>query len=464
MAARRAQILARSIPAIELLGATGTVRRQDRHADGNRMEVLGLWTEQAEFDGRQPASELPEALHGLLEYAVLASHRQAFDPMEQAITAAGTRWLANTEHLHRDWQLIDDYPLSRQLLAMSRVWLSPDHSAYLVAAKGAPEAIIDLCHLDAARSAAISAQVGIMAERGLRVIAVASATFAAPPLPDNQHVFEFGFLGLVALQDPIRPEVPPAVAQCHAAGMQVVMITGDHPATATAIATQAGIHGAVLSGSELASLDDQALSLRLQDCRVFCRIAPEQKLRLVQAFRQRGEIVAMTGDGVNDAPALKAAHIGVAMGARGTDVAREAAALVLLKDDFPRCCRRCAWPPPVRQSAQGHRVRRRRARAHCRPVLPARAVWLAAAADAGAHTVPAAGDRSGLRAGVRGGSHRGGRHAEPPRNPRLHRCSTAATCCAAACCKAARCCWCCCCAMPLRYAGWPKQVRAAPPS
>ncbi|MYN44834.1 HAD-IC family P-type ATPase [Pseudoduganella sp. FT93W] len=331
----RAQILARSIPAIELLGAT-TVLCVDKTGTltANRMEVLGLWTGQAEFDGRQPAGELPEALHGLLEYAVLASHRQAFDPMEQAITAAGTRWLANTEHLHRDWQLIDDYPLSRQLLAMSRVWQSPDHSAYLVAAKGAPEAIIDLCHLDAAHSAAISAQVGIMAERGLRVIAVASATFAAPPLPDNQHVFEFAFLGLVALQDPIRPEVPPAVAQCHAAGMQVVMITGDHPATATAIATQAGIHGGVLSGSELASLDDTALSLRLQDCRVFCRIAPEQKLRLVQAFRQRGEIVAMTGDGVNDAPALKAAHIGVAMGARGTDVAREAAALVLLKDDF----------------------------------------------------------------------------------------------------------------------------------
>lgn len=343
----RAQILARSIPAIELLGAT-TVLCVDKTGTltANRMQVLGLCDEQTSFDaGTQaatlndtpqdtPQNTLPEALHGLLEYAVLASHRQAFDPMEQAITAAGERWLANTEHLHRDWQLIDDYPLTRQLLAMSRVWQSPDGSAYLVAAKGAPEAIIDLCHLDPARSARIGAQVGEMAQQGLRVIAVASARFTEPVLPDHQHAFEFQFLGLVALQDPIRAEVPAAVAACHTAGMQVVMITGDHPATASAIARQAGIHGEVLTGSELAALDDAALAARLSAYRVFCRIAPEQKLRLVQAFRARGEIVAMTGDGVNDAPALKAAHIGVAMGARGTDVAREAAALVLLKDDF----------------------------------------------------------------------------------------------------------------------------------
>ena len=339
----RAQILARSIPAIELLGAT-TVLCVDKTGTltANRMQVLGLCDEQTSFDaGTQsatleetPHNGLPEALHGLLEYAVLASHRQAFDPMEQAIMAAGERWLANTEHLHRDWQLIDDYPLTRQLLAMSRVWQSPDGSAYLVAAKGAPEAIVDLCHLDPDRSARISAQVGDMAQQGLRVIAVASARFTEPVLPEHQHAFEFQFLGLVALQDPIRAEVPAAVTACHTAGMQVVMITGDHPATASAIARQAGIHGEVLSGSELAALDDAALATRLPAYRVFCRIAPEQKLRLVQAFRARGEIVAMTGDGVNDAPALKAAHIGVAMGARGTDVAREAAALVLLKDDF----------------------------------------------------------------------------------------------------------------------------------
>ena len=335
----RESILARSIPAIELLGAT-TVLCVDKTGTltANRMDVARLCSETSAHDCQgDPAAALQEELHGLLEYAVLASHRRAFDPMESAIGQTGARLLANTEHLHADWQLIDDYPLSRQMLAMSRVWQSPDRSEFLVAAKGAPEAIIDLCHLAPKRAAAIAAQVQAMANDGLRVIGVARATFAAPPLPDNQHVFDFEFLGLLGLHDPVRPEVPDAVAQCHAAGIRVVMITGDHPATALAIARQAGIAGvasAVMSGMDLAALDDTALRARLADTDVFCRIAPEQKLRLVQAFRSRGDIVAMTGDGVNDAPALKAANIGVAMGARGTDVAREAAALVLLKDDF----------------------------------------------------------------------------------------------------------------------------------
>ena len=334
----RESILARSIPAIELLGAT-TVLCVDKTGTltANRMDVARLCSETSAHDCQGNHAALQEELHGLLEYAVLASHRRAFDPMESAIGQTGARLLANTEHLHADWQLIDDYPLSRQMLAMSRVWQSPDRSEFLVAAKGAPEAIIDLCHLAPARAAAIVAQVQAMANDGLRVIGVARATFAAPPLPDNQHVFDFEFLGLLGLHDPVRPEVPDAVAQCHAAGIRVVMITGDHPATALAIARQAGIAGmasGVMSGMDLAALDDTALQARLADTDVFCRIAPEQKLRLVQAFRSRGDIVAMTGDGVNDAPALKAANIGVAMGARGTDVAREAAALVLLKDDF----------------------------------------------------------------------------------------------------------------------------------
>ncbi|OEZ63553.1 cation-translocating P-type ATPase [Duganella sp. HH105] len=335
----REQVLARSIPAIELLGAT-SVLCVDKTGTltVNRMEVSRLWSEQGDYLCLPPgAAALQEELHGLLEYAVLASHRRAFDPMEHAIGEAGARLLANTEHLHADWMLIDDYPLSRQMLAMSRVWRSPDQSAYLVAAKGAPEAIVDLCHMAPQRAAAIAAQVAALADSGLRVIGVARATFPASRLPDNQHDFDFEFLGLVALEDPVRPEVPQAVAQCHAAGMRVVMITGDHPATALAIARQAGIAdgaGTLLSGEELAAMDDAALRARLAGTTVYCRIAPEQKLRLVQALRSEGDIVAMTGDGVNDAPALKAASIGVAMGARGSDVAREAAALVLLKDDF----------------------------------------------------------------------------------------------------------------------------------
>ncbi len=141
---------------------------------------------------------------------------------------------------------------------------------------------------------------------------------------------------MIALADPVRPRVPQAIRVARRAGMRVAMITGDYPGTAEAVARQAGIDlaGGILSGPEIDALDDAALRQRLETTHVFARVAPEQKLRLVQAFKANGEIVAMTGDGVNDAPALKAAHIGIAMGGRGTDVAREASSLVLLDDDF----------------------------------------------------------------------------------------------------------------------------------
>ncbi|ALT78517.1 cation-translocating P-type ATPase [Paucibacter sp. KCTC 42545] len=335
----REQVLARSIPAVELLGAT-TVLCVDKTGTltANRMAVRRLWTPAASYDSAQAADKpLGEDLHEVLEFAVLASHRRAFDPMEAAIGAAGQRLLANTEHLHADWTLVDDYPLSPEMLAMSRVWQSPDLQARMIAAKGAPEAIVDLCHMDATRHAAVATQVALMASAGLRVLGVARASLAAAELPAEQHDFDFEFLGLIALEDPVRPEVPQAIAECKAAGIRVVMITGDHPATASSIARQAGLNtesGPPITGTELATLSEAELDRRLADTHIFCRVQPEQKLRLVQAFRARGEVVAMTGDGVNDAPALKAAHIGVAMGARGTDVAREAAALVLLNDDF----------------------------------------------------------------------------------------------------------------------------------
>jgi Ca2+-transporting ATPase len=334
----REKVLARSIPAVELLGAT-TVLCVDKTGTltENRMSVRRLWNASAGHDTAKAGSQvLDEQLHDVLEFAVLASHRRAFDPMETAIGDAGRRLLADTGHLHADWTLIDDYPLSREMLAMSRVWQSPDRHERMIAAKGAPEAIVDLCHLDAARHAGISRQVEALAGDGLRVLGVARASFAAAALPDDQHEFAFEFLGLIALEDPVRPDVPKAIAECHAAGIRVVMMTGDHPVTAISVARQVGlpVDGAVITGTELETLSDAALRARLADTHVFCRVRPEQKLRLVQAFRARGDVVAMTGDGVNDAPALKAADIGVAMGARGTDVAREAAALVLLNDDF----------------------------------------------------------------------------------------------------------------------------------
>ena len=203
-----------------------------------------MWSQAAAYDSLQAgAAPLQEELHALLEFAVLASHRRAFDPMETAIADAGQRLLAGTEHLHADWSLVEDYPLSSEMLAMSRVWQSPDRRERLISAKGAPEAIVDLCHLGAAQRAAIAAQVAAMAGEGLRVLGVARASFDAQTLPGNQHDFDFEFLGLLALEDPVRPEVPQAIAECRAAGIRVVMMTGDHPATALSVARQVGLGG-----------------------------------------------------------------------------------------------------------------------------------------------------------------------------------------------------------------------------
>ncbi|HEY6941868.1 HAD-IC family P-type ATPase, partial [Dokdonella sp.] len=205
------------------------------------------------------------------------------------------------------------------------------------ACSGAPEAIAQLCRLAPARRARLLADVAALARDGLRVIAVGSlAPGATLPLPERQEDLAFTEAGLVAFSDPLRAGAAAAVAEATAAGIDVVMLTGDFPETATAIARQAGIdvRDGALGGADLSALDDAQVATACAERRVFARVKPEHKLRLVQALRARGEVVAMTGDGVNDAPALKAADVGIAMGRRGTDVAREAAALVLLDDDF----------------------------------------------------------------------------------------------------------------------------------
>ena len=336
-------VLTRRINAIETLGAT-TVLCSDKTGTltGNRMAVTHLAAGGPTLPDRLALDTLadqplPEAFHTLVEFSILASVVEPFDPMEQAFHRLGERFLADTEHLHRDWRLVQTYGLSPALRAMSHVWAASDGATQTVAAKGAPEAVMDLCHLDAAQRAHIGAVVDGLAAQGLRVLAVARGTFEGQDWPAGEHDFDFTFVGLLGLADPVRPQVPAAIAECRAAGIRVVMITGDYPATARAIAQQAGLAGPdaqVLSGDEMAALSDAALSERLATVNVCARIAPEQKLRIVQALKARGDIVAMTGDGVNDAPALRAAHVGVAMGQRGTDVARESAALVLVDDDF----------------------------------------------------------------------------------------------------------------------------------
>jgi len=279
---------------------------------------------------------MPENFHELMEYSILASQIDPFDPMEQAIRGLGERYLAQTEHLHHNWTLVHEYPLSRELLSLSRVWKSQSYSEYVIAAKGAPEAIADLCHFDETRNKELDRYINAMAEDGLRVLGVARAVLNHTHLPDMQHEFDFEFLGLIGLADPIRPSVPNAVKECYTAGIRVVMITGDYPGTAQNIAGQIGLMSCdkVITGPELDKMNDLDIQKHLKTVNIFARVVPEQKLRLVNAFKANGEIVAMTGDGVNDAPALKSAHIGIAMGGRGTDVARESSALVLLDDDF----------------------------------------------------------------------------------------------------------------------------------
>jgi P-type Ca2+ transporter type 2C len=340
-----ARVLVRRASAIEALGAA-TVLCTDKTGTLtlNRMAVAELRVADAAWCVGSP--QLPEAVHPLLEFGVLASQPDPLDPMEQALWRLACEQLPAPErahmqtHLHPDWRLAHAHALSPDMLAMTHVWQQPGEPLHAVAAKGAPEAIADLCHLSDAVRQSWREQAEAMAARGLRVLGVARAVRAGPasgaPWPAIQHDYDFAFMGLIGWQDPLRPGVREAVTRCRAAGIRVAMVTGDHPATALAIAAQAGIdfQGGALRGDALQALSDADLALRLRDTHVFARVMPEQKLRIVRALQANGEVVAMTGDGVNDAPSLKAADIGIAMGGRGTDVAREASALVLLDDDF----------------------------------------------------------------------------------------------------------------------------------
>jgi Ca2+-transporting ATPase len=329
----RSRVLTRRLPAIEALGAA-TVLCTDKTGTltENRMTVVRLWVPGTSH--RVAAGPLPEGVHEVMEHAVLASQPDPFDPMERAVRELGLEQLPG-QHLHPSWELVREYPLSRELLAVTNAWRAPGSARVQVSAKGAPEAIAELCHLPPDEAQELQDETARMAKDGLRVLGVARAEVAAPPLPDLPQDFRFTLIGLVGLADPVRAGVSEAVAECAAAGIRVVMITGDSPSTARAIAEQIGLPtDDIVNGLELAGLDDRALELRLRNAAVFARTRPEQKLRIVQALRAAGEVVAMTGDGVNDAPALKAADIGVAMGGRGTDVAREAAALVVTDDDF----------------------------------------------------------------------------------------------------------------------------------
>jgi P-type Ca2+ transporter type 2C len=333
----RAGVLTRRMPAVESIGAA-TVLAVDKTGTltENRMRVALIETLQRSFDLRGDEASLDESAASVLRTALAASEREAFDPMEHAIHEAAGKHVAAAVQQLETMQLAHEYDLTPELLAVTHVWRTQDADSYEVAVKGAPETVIDLCGLDSAQRTSLLERVSRQANDGLRVLGVARGTWQGTPMPKSPRDFKLELLGFVGLADPLRGNVPDALAQCTSAGIRVVMITGDHPGTALAIAKQAGFDTArgALTGAELESLPEDVLRTRAGETNIYARAKPENKLRLVQALKRNGEIIAMTGDGVNDAPALKAAHIGVAMGERGTDVAREAAALVLVKDDF----------------------------------------------------------------------------------------------------------------------------------
>ncbi|MEI8232534.1 MAG: cation-translocating P-type ATPase [bacterium] len=317
-------VLTRNNQAIETLGAT-TVLCVDKTGTltSNNMELVSLLT--------HDTSE-----NELLTYAKLASKRSAFDPLEKEINK---KYLSKFDQNNRefdDWHLKHTYNLSKETLALTRVWQSKIGSDYILSSKGAPETIMSLCGLSKSATKKWMDKMTILASKGQRVLGVAKGTYRGDKFPATQRELIYEFLGLIGFVDPLRSSVPASMQECHKAGIRVIMITGDYPGTATSIATQAGIlhPDKFITGAELETLSIADISKLIKDVNIFARVIPEQKLKIVEALKLRGEIVAMTGDGINDAPALKSAHIGIAMGEKGTDVARESADLILLDDNF----------------------------------------------------------------------------------------------------------------------------------
>jgi Ca2+-transporting ATPase len=330
------KVLTRNPSAIETLGSA-TVLCTDKTGTltENKMTVAQLYNGK-DFTVIEKGKLLTEEFHEIMEFGILSSQINPFDAMEKAITEMGKMQLKGTEHIHKTWEMIKEYPLSKELLAMSRVFSEKSTKEKSIATKGAPEAIFELCHLEAKEKKRLSAAVQELASNGLRVLGVAKSKISTSGLPDIQHDFKFDFIGLIGLSDPIRSNVKKAVSECHKAGIRVIMITGDYPVTAQHIAMEIGLENpeVCMTGAELHTISDVELRRKIKDISVFARVVPEQKLKIVEALKRNGEIVAMTGDGVNDAPALKAANIGIAMGKKGTDVAREASSLVLMDDNF----------------------------------------------------------------------------------------------------------------------------------
>jgi Ca2+-transporting ATPase len=331
------KVLVRKTPAIEALGAA-TVLCVDKTGTltENKMELDGLWVSGRMHDVRDHAAVIPDEYHKLLEFAALASQKDPYDPIEKEIISHTNISIPKQLSAYDSWSVIREYPLSSEMFSVSHVWKSPKSNEFTVAAKGSPEAIADLCHLNRKQTDNLDLSIRQLSARGYRILGVAGTHFHKADTAKKQHDYPFEFIGLIIFRDNVRPNTATAVRQCYGAGIRIIMITGDYAGTAQAVAKEIGLEHAenVLTGTDLATMSAGELRERIKTVNVFARVVPQQKLLIVEALKANGEIVAMTGDGVNDAPALKAAHVGIAMGERGTDVARETADLILLNDDF----------------------------------------------------------------------------------------------------------------------------------
>jgi len=336
----KSSVLTRRLNAIQNMGAA-TVLCTDKTGTLtlNKMTIQKLMLINGkEIDIQETKNGLKSEFHEILEFGILASQKNPFDPMEKAIIATGNNLLKDTHHLH-NWELLKEYPLSKEILAVSNVWRTSDTKKIVIASKGALESIISLCHMSRKEKEVLLKQVKNLSGQGLRILGVAKTEFFLKhdqELPKDQHEYKFKFIGLIGLEDPLRESVPSSLKECHNAGIRVIMVTGDYAGTAMNVAKQAGFvnYQNVITGTELDKMSDEELKEKIKSTNIFARVVPEQKLRIIRALKSNHEVVMMTGDGVNDAPSLKAADIGIAMGSRGTEVARESAALVLLDDNF----------------------------------------------------------------------------------------------------------------------------------
>lgn len=322
-------VLTRRTATIETLGAatvlcvdkTGTLTK-------NKMSILKIFLNSGEILLNDFSLDKE-----VIRYGILASQRKPFDPMESAFIEEGKKIFKLSE-IFSKYELVKEYPVEQRSLCVAHAY-KLINGDFEVALKGATETVLDLCHFSKKEQREILKEASNFAKDGLRVIAVAKGKYKKSALPADRHDIDFEFLGLVGLADPVRKGVEESVKLAYRAGVRVIMITGDYFETALNIAKKIGLKSNdVLTGNEFEQMSEKERLVALKNINIFSRVVPHQKLLIVENLKKMGEVVAMTGDGVNDAPALKSAHIGIAMGQRGTDVAREAASIVLLDDNF----------------------------------------------------------------------------------------------------------------------------------